>query len=201
MNNDIHIYSHDTGYGVAAFYAVLCILLSVIGIFMVHAILSNNSFMLPAPGTVALGFGAMLLFILILLFVNMRYALRFAKKPVLVFDSRGIIDRTGLFSLELLHWHEVEEIFCCEVYTAGPGRGTRKKENALGVQVRDRNGILSRFGPLARLMIRRRSRPGFFIVNTSTLEISGNNVSALVLKVAKAFPIKVGEFRGVGDKS
>ncbi len=50
-------------------------------------------------------------------------------------------------------------------------------------------------------MIRRRSRPGFFIISTSALQISGNNVSALVLNVAKAFPVKVGEFRGVGDKS
>ncbi len=202
MDNDIRIYSHNTGYGVAAVCVAMCLLLSIAGLVIVRAILSNDDFPLPAPEIVALVCGALLLFALVPLFANMWYALRFAKKPVLVFDDKGIIDQTGLFSLGQIHWHEVEEIFCCEVYTPGTrSRMLNKKENALGVRVRDREGILSRFGLLSRLMIRRRSRPGFFIISTSVLEIYGNNISALVLKVAKAFPVKVGEFRGVGDKS
>ncbi len=111
LDNDIRIYSHSTGYGAAAVYATFFLLFFVTGLVMARAILSGDGFALPAPGIIALVFGALLLFILILLFANMRYALRFAKKPVLVFDERGITDQTGLFSLELIHWHEIEEIF------------------------------------------------------------------------------------------
>ncbi len=201
MDNDILIYSHDTGYGVAAFYAVVLLALPVGVFFLARAFLSARGITLPAPGIVVPASGALFLFVFILMLVNVRYAIRFAKKPVLILDSRGITDQTGLFSLGVIHWHEIEELFCCEMYTAGPGTGSRRKENALGVRVRDREGILSRFGLLTRLMIRRRSRPGFFIIRTSGLQITGNNVSALVLKATKSFPVKVGALRGTRDKA
>lgn len=200
QNSEICIHSNDTGYWTARCYAAAAFLLSVTGLVVVNAILSNNSFELPAPGFIAFIFSLSLLLILVFLYKHMMYAFHFAKKPVLVFDSRGITDQTGLFSLGLLHWHEVEEIFCCEVYAPDRPGPLMKKENALGIMVRDRDGVMSRFELLARFIIRRRSRPGFFIIRTSGLQFYGNNVSALVLKVAKIFPVKVGDFRGVQDK-
>jgi hypothetical protein len=200
QNTEIRIYSNDTGYCSAAFYAAVILFISVISVVIVDAILSSRTFKLPAPVFSVFIFGLSLLLILILIYKNMMYAFRFAKKPVLVFDSRGITDQTGLFSLGLLHWHQVEEIFCCEVYASRSRGLTLNKENALGILVRDRDGVMSRFGLLARFIIGSRSRPGFFIVRTSGLEIRGNNISALVLKAAKAFPVKVGEFREVTDK-
>ena len=136
---------------------------------------------------------AFCLLLIITVFLNMLHAFLFAGKPVLVFNDLGIIDHTRIFPVGLIRWDEIEEIFPCSFLSSSGATRRLKEEKGLGIRLRDREGFLSRYNLITRVMIRLKSLPGYFIIQTGSLIFEDNDIEGLIGTLGRRFKVKAGK--------
>jgi hypothetical protein len=200
MDQEIALHSNHTGKGFAWLYFSLAVVMSLIGLTVwanISSSLDGNDAQSENLLTfvVAFAFGCLVVGLLL----NMVYAMRFAKKPVLTFNALGIIDYTRLLPVGLIRWDEVEEIFLCEFYKKSGSTRMLRKEIGIGVKLRNKADFVARYGLLTRIMIRLQSWPGYFIIRTYVLNLKNTDLASLIDGVGKAFGVRVSEYRKVGD--